>query len=138
MKRDKNLKGNSRPVSTLPNVLMIFDWFLFKKMSNFVEPFFSKQQCGFADLVTFAGEIFNGKRHFSCSDDKCHLLVGGKNDATMNVSGFKIKQNECKKLLGIKTDYGMKFENYLNSVTKKACNKINALSRVTPFMNLSN
>ena len=32
----------------------------------------------------------------------------------------------------------MKFENYLNSVTKKACNKINALSRVTPFMNLSN
>ena len=31
----------------------------------------------------------------------------------------------------------MKFENYLDSVIKKASNKINTLSRVTPFMNLS-
>ena len=65
-------------------------------MFNFVEPSFSKQQWRFSDLVTFAGEIFNGKRHFSCSDDNCHLLVSGKNDATMNASGFEIKHNECK------------------------------------------
>ena len=31
----------------------------------------------------------------------------------------------------------MKFENYLDSVIKKASNKINTLSRVTPFMNMS-
>ena len=69
--------------------------------------------------------------------DKCHLLVSGKNNVTMNASGFKIKNTECKKLLGIKVDSGLKFENYLDGVIKKASNKINALSRVTPFMNLS-
>ena len=55
----------------------------------------------------------------------------------MNASEFKIKNTECKKLLGIKVDCGLKFENYLDGVIKKASNKINALSRVTPFMNLS-
>ena len=69
--------------------------------------------------------------------DKCHLLVSGKNNVTMNASGFKIKNSECEKLLGIKVDCGLKFENYLSGVIKKASNKINALSRVTPFMNLS-
>ena len=69
--------------------------------------------------------------------NKCHLLVSGKNNVTMNASGFKIKNTECEKLLGIKVDYGLKFENYLSGVIKKASNKINALSKVTPFMNLS-
>ena len=55
----------------------------------------------------------------------------------MNASGFKIKNTECEKLLGIKVDCGLKFENYLSGVIKKASNKINALSRVTPFMNLA-
>ena len=69
--------------------------------------------------------------------DKCHLLVSGKNNVTMNASGFKIKNSECEKLLGIEVNCGLKFENYLDGVIKKASNKINALSRVTPFMNLS-
>ena len=69
--------------------------------------------------------------------NKCHLLVSGKNKVTINASGFKIKNTECEKLLRIKVDCGLKFENYLDGVIKKASNKINALSRVTPFMNLS-
>ena len=69
--------------------------------------------------------------------DKCHLLVCGKNNVTMNTSGFKIKNTECNKLLGIKVDCGLKFENYLDGVTQKASNKINVLSGFTPFMNLS-
>ena len=69
--------------------------------------------------------------------DKCHLLVNGKNSLTMNTCGFKIKYAECEKLLGIKVDCGLKFKNYLDGVNKKASNKINDLSRVTPFMNFS-
>ena len=69
--------------------------------------------------------------------DKCRLLVSGKNNGTMNASGFKIKNTECEKLLRIKVDCGLKFENYLDSVIKKDSNKINALSRVPPFINLS-
>ena len=69
--------------------------------------------------------------------DKCHLLVSCKNNVTMNASGFKIKNTECEQLLGIKVDCRLKFENYLDGVIKKASIKMNALSRVTPFMNLS-
>ena len=47
------------------------------------------------------------------------------------------KNTECKKLLGIKVDCGLKFENYLYGVIQKASTKINVLSRFTPFMNLS-
>ena len=69
--------------------------------------------------------------------DKCHLLVTGKNNVTMNAIRIKIKNTECEKLLGIKVDCRLKFENYLEGVIKKASNKINTLSRVTPFMSLS-
>ena len=46
-KGDKNSKENYRPVSILPNISKISERFLFKQISNFMEPFFSKQQCGF-------------------------------------------------------------------------------------------
>ena len=39
--------------------------------------------------------------------------------------------------MGIKVDCGLKFENYLDGVIKKASNKINALARVIPFMSFS-
>ena len=55
----------------------------------------------------------------------------------MNASGFKIKNTESEKLPGIKVVCGLKFENYLDRVIKKASNKINAFSRVRPFMSLS-
>ena len=44
---DKHLKENYRPVSILPNLLKILERFPFKQISNFMESFFSKQQCGF-------------------------------------------------------------------------------------------
>ena len=56
--------------------------------------------------------------------NKFHLLVSGKNDVTINASGFKIKHTEWEKLLGIKVDCELKFENYLDGVIKKASNKI--------------
>ena len=33
--------------SILPNMSKIIECFIFKQISNFMEPFFSKQQCGF-------------------------------------------------------------------------------------------
>ena len=48
--------------------------------------------------------------------DKCHLAVSGKNNVTVNASGFKIKNTGCEKLLGIKVHCGQKFGNYLDGV----------------------
>ena len=46
-KEDKNAKENYGPVSILANISKIFKRFLFKQISNFMEPLFSKQSCGF-------------------------------------------------------------------------------------------
>lgn len=54
----------------------------------------------------------------------------------MNVSGFEIENTGCEKILGIKVDYELEFNNYLD-VIKKASNKINALPRVASFMSLA-
>ena len=48
--------------------------------------------------------------------DLFHLLLSGKNRAIMNISGLEIKNTDCKKLLGIMVDCGLKLENYLDCV----------------------
>ena len=46
-KGNKNGKGNYWPISILPNISKIFERFIFKQISSFMEPFSQKQQCGF-------------------------------------------------------------------------------------------
>ena len=46
-KGKKDIKGNYRPVSILPNLSKIFEKCMFEQMSQFFENIFSKYQCGF-------------------------------------------------------------------------------------------
>ena len=46
-KGKKDIKGNYRPVSILPNLSKIFEKQIFKQMSHFFENILSKYQCGF-------------------------------------------------------------------------------------------
>ena len=46
-KSKKDIKGNYRPVSILPNLSKIFEKCMFEQMSQFFENIFSKYQCGF-------------------------------------------------------------------------------------------
>ena len=65
-KGDKNSTENYRPVSILPNISKIFEPFLFKQISNFMELLFSKQQCGFvkatASSIAFSPCLKNGNQ----------------------------------------------------------------------------
>ena len=47
----------------------------------------------------------------------------------MNVSGQEIKNPVDEKLLGIKINWELKFESYLDSVIKKASKMLNVLPR---------
>ena len=40
-------------------------------------------------------------KQMKANQDKCHLLVSGKNNVTMNASELKIKNTECQKLKSI-------------------------------------
>ena len=46
-KGSKNSKGKYRPVSILPNILKIYERYLFKPISNYFKNIFSKFQCDF-------------------------------------------------------------------------------------------
>ena len=68
---------------------------------------------------------------------KCHLLVNKKDEVVINLGETEIKNSEYEKLLGIKVDTKLNFNEHLNDIISKASRKVNALSRVVPYMNLS-
>ena len=55
----------------------------------------------------------------------------------MHIGPFEIKNTNCEKQLGIKVDSRLNFNEHLDSIIKKASCKINALSRITSFMNIN-
>ena len=68
---------------------------------------------------------------------KCHLLVNKKGEVVINLGETEIKNSEYEKLLGIKIDTKLNFNEHLNDNIGKANRKINALSRVVPYISLS-
>ena len=67
--------------------------------------------------------------HMKVRKDKCHLLISGGQNITINVDGNIIEKSICEKLLGVNIDYKLKFNEH-DSILKKACRKENALSRI--------
>ena len=69
--------------------------------------------------------------------DKCHLLVSTNETVKIQVENYNIANSKCEKLLGINVDHNLNFDKHLSELCKKASRKINALSRITPYMNVS-
>ena len=67
---------------------------------------------------------------------KCHLLVNKKGEVVINLGETEIKNSEYEKLLGIKVDTKLNFNEHLNDNIGKANRKINALSRVVPYKSI--
>ena len=53
------------------------------------------------------------------------------------IGDTEIKNSEYEKLLGIKVDSKLNFNEHLNNIITKASGRVNALSRVMPYMSLS-
>ena len=70
------------------------------------------------------------------NQDKGHLIVSKNENISMHIGLFEIKSN-FEKLLGIKADSRLNFNEHLDGIINNASGKINALSRATPFMNIS-
>ena len=62
---------------------------------------------------------------------KVHLLMNKR------IGDTEIKNSEYEKLLGIKVDSKLNFNEHLNNIITKASGRVNALSRVMPYMSLS-
>ena len=69
--------------------------------------------------------------------DKCHLLVTRDTDVMAKIGEFDVKNSREEKLLCVKIDSKVSFENQVSSLCKKASQKLHALVRVVNFMDLA-
>ena len=69
--------------------------------------------------------------------DKFHFLVSASQEVSLNINTFKIKNSDCEKLLGVKFDSKLRFDQHITDLCRTASRKIHVLARVTPFMNSS-
>ena len=69
--------------------------------------------------------------------DKCHFITSESKDLVINVENNQITNSKCEKLLGIKIDHKLTFNAHIDEICKKAGQKMNALSRVIPYMNIT-
>ena len=67
---------------------------------------------------------------------KSHLLSNCSKPSTALIDDSSIESNTKETLLGIKIDGDLKFDDHANNLCKKARQKLNALARLAPFMNV--
>ena len=69
------------------------------------------------------------------NEDKCHVLLSTDVTVQVNIGTPCNINNKCEKLLGIKIDYQLGFDDHIRNIFKKADAKLNALTRVAQNMN---
>ena len=67
---------------------------------------------------------------------KGHLLLSGNSRATATIENSYIESEDEQVLLGITIDSNLTFENHINSICNKTSQKLNALARIAPYMNI--
>ena len=86
-------------------------------------------------LSTILFEWLNNN-HMKVNTGKGHLLHSGNSGATATIDNSYIELEDEQVLLGITIDSNLTFENYINRICQKASQKLNALVRITPYMNI--
>ena len=64
--------------------------------------------------------------------DKCHLLIFGEknSDVSVQIGATTITESVEEKLLGVKLDKNLNFKNHVNTLCRKAGQKLHALARI--------
>ena len=69
--------------------------------------------------------------------DKCYLLISINNTVKIKIGDFDITNSNSEKLLGIKFDHKLLFDDHISELRKKANRKTNLLSRVPSYRNIA-
>ena len=69
--------------------------------------------------------------------DKCHLITSKQNCMNLKLGNMNIENSNCEKLLGVKVDNKVNFNEHLDRIIKKVSRKVSALTRIFPFMDLT-
>ena len=71
------------------------------------------------------------------NDDKCHLLLSDNEILSTQIGNSVIKSSTHRRLLGVIIDNKLKFDLHVSKLCAKASQKLNALARMTSFMNFN-
>ena len=52
------------------------------------------------------------------NQDKCHLIVSKNEKVSMHIGPFEIENTNCEKLLGVKVDSRLNFNEHLDGIRK--------------------
>ena len=74
------------------------------------------------------------ENYLKANADKCHVLLTTRDQTSMNLEGCDIPNSQEERLLGIKFDTKLSFENHVSSLCKKATQKLHALARIVNYM----
>ena len=69
--------------------------------------------------------------------NKSHLLVSSDESCTAKIEDFSIKNRAKEKLLGVKFDSNLSFENHVTYLCKRAKKKLYAFARISHYLNLN-
>ena len=69
--------------------------------------------------------------------DKCHFICSTDDKVNIILENQKMCNSPCEKLLGVRFDSKLTFDAHINDICKKAGLKLNALARITPYMDLN-
>ena len=68
------------------------------------------------------------------NEDKCHVILSSQDNVHVNIGTAQIENSKCQKLLDINIDSKLTFEDHINRICKKASAKLNALGRVSYYI----
>ena len=69
--------------------------------------------------------------------DKCHFICSSNLKTSIMIENRQIHNSTCEKLLGVFFDSKLTFQSHIDNICKKAAHKLNAISRITPYMDFN-
>ena len=77
-----------------------------------------------------------GNNFMKVNTDKSHLLLSGNTKLASNIDNNTIESEMKQELLGITIDSNLSFEEHASNICKKASQKLNALARISSYMDI--
>ena len=134
-------------LGTLLFIIFICDLFYFAENVDITSyPDDNTPYCASHDIQTTintlqdsSAKMFDwfSKKSMKANADKCHLLLSENINHVACINHIQKENNTSEKLLGVTIDSYLKFDIHVNSVCKKATQKLNALARNSGYIDSS-
>ena len=68
---------------------------------------------------------------------KCHFICSSSVKKSIMIKNKQIRNSSCEKILGVFFDGKLTFQSHIDNICKKASQKLNAIFRITPYMDFN-